>query len=645
VELESSSESAVEPGDGNPQPDRDPSVAGSRPGTITQERKGELIQAAFKVLRERGPDPVKASKVIKEVARNVVLTDHELSKNNSGTARWETSLRWYSADAVRAGWLVKGAKGTWALTEDGVAALALTPSEFITRAHRAYVEWQKGHKKAQPATALEQDDLDSLRTVLEGRTGPAWWVNQGGSYTSERDGGYLEAPTEGKAGRPLEHHVALKKLRPGDVVLHYANSALRAVSQVSEAAREDVGSSGQPSTLVVQVEYHEFETPIRLDFVPLRLRTPEYGPFTQLGGVQQVYLTQLSEAFVSGLLGKLGAVDERERPAKLAGVISPADFQVLDLDPSVVPGAIAALDAGNHLILTGPPGTGKTHLAQLIAESAARAGYTNGYVLATASSDWTTFDTLGGYMPNPADPGKLRFESGLILDAIASDKWLVLDEINRSDADKAFGALLTLLAGFETELAFRGPSGDRYKLQQSDDAASDFDQDTGVYHVGRNWRILATMNTRDKNSLYALSYAFMRRFSFVYVGPPSTESLAQILASRVSSVEGREVALKIAAASRVPLGPAILIDIAKLVAQHADVDLGIRNAVVAYYLPQLEGRNPKQVASDLRSIRQALGVDSATERVWSEVAGILVGSSDVEEPAEPNQDLDPDLNS
>jgi hypothetical protein len=151
------------------------------------------------------------------------------------------------------------------------------------------------------------------------------------------------------------------------------------------------------------------------------------------------------------------------------------------------------------------------------------------------------------------------------------------------------------------------------------------------------------MNTRDKNSLYALSYAFMRRFSFVYVSTPGVEALTRILASKVPSSAGREAALKIAAASRVPLGPAILVDIARLVSQHADTNLGVRNAVVAYYLPQLEGRSPSQVAVDLRTIRQALGLDATAERIWREVAGILIGSTDVEEPAEVNVNGEPDL--
>lgn len=623
----------------NPIPDPvvAPKPTTAPPGAITLERTGELLQAVLSVLNDEGP--MKIADLLNRSAGRLTLSEYDLSRNNSGQARWETAVRWYSLDAARAGWLKKQS-GIWSITPSGTQALALSPMEFITQAHAAYTAWQKAHKRVQPANEVELDDLDSLASVLEGRNGPAWWVNQGDSYTMERDGGYLEAPTQSKAGHPLSHHVAIKKLRLGDVVLHYANSAIRAVSRVSEPAQE---APGQPPTLVAKVEYHEFDIPMQLSFIPLALRTPGNGPFTQQGTVQQVYLSQLSEAFVSGLLSHVGSLGKKPKPTRLADVVTPQGIVGLFLRPAVVAGAIAALDAGSHVILTGPPGTGKTHLAQLIAQAAAKGGYTSGYVLATASSDWSTFDTLGGYMPNPSDPGKLRFESGLILDAIASDKWLVLDEINRTDADKAFGALLTLLAGFNTELSFRGPSGERYQLRISDGPVSYFDVDTSTYHIGKNWRIIATMNTRDKNSLYALSYAFMRRFSFVYVGIPTQSDLAEILNARVASPSAREAALKLAASSPVPLGPAVLISIGRLIAEHGDLEQGIGNAVAAYFLPQLEGRDPAQVAADIGKVRAALGVDRSTELAWLEIAGGLIGSTKPEQASELFEDAEPDL--
>ena len=69
----------------------------------------------------------------------------------------------------------------------------------------------------------------------------------------------------------------------------------------------------------------------------------------------------------------------------------------LVLPPNTIERAVAAISAGKHLLLVGPPGTAKTELAHFIAQAARREGYVAGAFVATASADWTTFDTIGGY--------------------------------------------------------------------------------------------------------------------------------------------------------------------------------------------------------------------------------------------------------
>lgn len=134
-----------------------------------------------------------------------------------------------------------------------------------------------------------------------------WWVNQGTTYQQERDGGYLWAPKTGKGGYAFAHWTNMSKLRPGDVVLHYANGSIRAVGDVQEPvvdaprpAELDDEPQGNEGYLV-RITYHELQPPVPLAEIPSDWRVPRGGPFTQQGGVKQGYLYPLPGGFVSRL--------------------------------------------------------------------------------------------------------------------------------------------------------------------------------------------------------------------------------------------------------------------------------------------------------------------------------------------------------
>jgi hypothetical protein len=277
--------------------------------------------------------------------------------------------------------------------------------------------------------------------------------------------------------------------------------------------------------------------------------------------------------------------------------------------------ALAALKAGKHVVLYGPPGVGKTELAEHVCRALAVP-----YDTATATSDWSTFDTIGGYLPTPileegvaSEP--LDFSFGLVTEAISGGRWLIIDELNRADIDKAFGEMFTLLGGRSKNirLPFRKRQADGTYQRVSLGNSSAPTPDDMVIGVPPSWRILATMNTADKASLYQLSFAFMRRFAFIFVGVPDATDydalLSRACASLVTSNDHRFAdhiceSLKGLFSSGqhslqsigLPIGPAVPLDIIRYIEQRApQASAGecLLEGLELFLFPQLEGQNEK----------------------------------------------------
>jgi MoxR-like ATPase len=293
---------------------------------------------------------------------------------------------------------------------------------------------------------------------------------------------------------------------------------------------------------------------------------------------------------------------------------------------------VTLLRAGKHLILTGPPGTGKSTLAGRLAEVSEKYASefafpaSAGHVFTTATADWTTFDTLGGYMP-AAEGSKLVFQEGLFVQALRENKWLVIDELNRADVDKAFGQLFTVLSGHNAVMPYRQGGKNVTLAFDRNTAASGFDEKTGRYTVGRDWRIIATMNTFDRNLLFQLSAAFVRRFAVVHVGiPPAEEMLAWIEGRGLDQADLDLVGKLLPILNSIrPLGPAIwadLVDYMSMRTKHsfggsvsASAEASFVDAVTAYVLPQLDGLDQESLGSIEGQIVELLQSDAEKGRL------------------------------
>lgn len=329
-----------------------------------------------------------------------------------------------------------------------------------------------------------------------------------------------------------------------------------------------------------------------------------------------------------------------ERLAEAEGAIRAQ----LALPADIVRRAAAHLVAGRHLVLTGAPGTGKSHLAQLLTRDLF--GYAP--MLVTATAEWSAFDIVGGLVPVTDERGALHYaiRPGYVYEALrrnwlldpaglpardaegrplrrtvslaglpACGLWLIIDELNRADADKAFGELFSALESGALRVPRPGTSG------------------TVMIPLPQDFRIIATLNTRDRHFLFTLSDALKRRFAFLELAPPAgLHEEREILLRRVrtSLVEAGLTAPDEALATAVdrllsfaqvvrafhPLGSAPLLAALRYVGAahslfgHSDGPRLVDQAVVAEVLPQLEGLRelPLALLADLAASRRMMVV-------------------------------------
>jgi 5-methylcytosine-specific restriction protein B len=482
---------------------------------ISAERRAVFLRELTAYLAEHGP--MHRNEIFAHLELTLAPTDSERKPLRRGKEDWSYQTGWHSIDLVRAGWITKDGRGTWAITDAGRDALDRYPDSlsFRREAGELYRASLDAERKPTRRAWLVRGS-----SVLGQNLVPDWladgYCSIAASQLAEIKPDIGADTLKAQAAHDyahLKYHEQKAKvdeilsfvtrIREGDVVVTTADAGVYLGDVTGAWVYHE--SEGGRSNLRRSVEWRNAEAPLDLEQLPAPL------PSRLQSGHTVVDLT--SDLSTIDVLTAPGDEDEiaavADRAPRHTQLTVPS-FELADrllVNQSWVEEVVELLNERRQLIFYGPPGTGKTYLARKIANELVGLEQVK---LVQFHPAYTYEDFFEGYRPVPGrgdgtlafelKPGPLRQIVDRAIEHPDQAFVLIIDEINRANLAKVFGELYFLLE-------YRDQAVDL--LYSSDDEG--FTLPTNLYLIG-------TMNTADR-SIALIDSAMRRRFAFLPLDP------------------------------------------------------------------------------------------------------------------------------